>query len=52
MTGLHPFRSFWGLPDASPFCMKVETCLRFRGILQGGARRAAQGAWKLALFNV
>lgn len=32
MIELHQFRPFWGLPNASPFCMKVETYLRFRGI--------------------
>lgn len=32
MVELHQFRPFWGLPNASPFCMKVETYLRYRGI--------------------
>jgi glutathione S-transferase len=29
---LHQFRPFWGLPNASPFCMKAETYLRWAGI--------------------
>ena len=29
---LHQFDSFWGLPNASPFCMKVEGYLRWRKI--------------------
>ena len=29
---LHQFDSFWGLPNASPFCMKAEGYLRWRGI--------------------
>ncbi len=29
---LHQFDSFWGLPNASPFCMKVEGYLRWRRI--------------------
>ncbi len=32
MIELHQFRPFWDLPNASPFCMKAETYLRFRGI--------------------
>lgn len=32
MTQLHQFRPFWGLPNASPFCMKAETYLRYRKI--------------------
>jgi len=32
MTKLHQFRPFWGLPNASPFCMKAETYLRYRNI--------------------
>jgi hypothetical protein len=27
MIELRQFRPFWGLPDASPFCMKAETYL-------------------------
>ncbi len=29
---LHQFGGFWGLPNASPFCMKAEAYLRWRGI--------------------
>ncbi len=29
---LHQFDSFWGLPNASPFCMKAEGYLRWRDI--------------------
>lgn len=29
---LHQFARAWGLPNASPFCMKVETYLRMAGI--------------------
>jgi glutathione S-transferase len=32
MIQLHQFRPFWGLPNASPFCMKAETYLRYRQI--------------------
>ena len=32
MIKLHQFRPFWGLPNASPFCMKAETYLRFRNL--------------------
>ena len=32
MIKLYQFRPFWGLPNASPFCMKAETYLRFREI--------------------
>ncbi|MCK5727371.1 MAG: glutathione S-transferase family protein [Thiotrichaceae bacterium] len=32
MTKLYQFRPFWGLPNASPFCMKAETYLRYRKI--------------------
>ena len=28
MITLHQFPPAWGLPNASPFCMKVETYLR------------------------
>ena len=28
MIVLHQFKSFFGLPNASPFCMKLETFLR------------------------
>ncbi len=32
MIKLYQFRPFWGLPNASPFCMKAETYLRFRSL--------------------
>lgn len=32
MIKLYQFRPFWGLPNASPFCMKAETYLRYREI--------------------
>jgi glutathione S-transferase len=32
MIQLHQFRPFWGVPNASPFCMKAETYLRYRNI--------------------
>ena len=32
MIKLYQFRPFWGLPNASPFCMKAETYLRYRNI--------------------
>ena len=32
MIKLYQFRPFWGLPNASPFCMKAETYLRFREV--------------------
>ena len=47
MIELHQFRPFWGLPNASPFCMKVETYLRFREIpyrtVPSGPRRSPTG---------
>lgn len=47
MIELHQFRPFWGLPNASPFCMKVETYLRFRGIpykvVPSGPRKSPSG---------
>lgn len=47
MIELHQFRPFWGLPNASPFCMKAETYLRFRGIpfraVPSGPRRSPTG---------
>jgi len=30
MIKLYQFRPFWGLPNASPFCLKAETYLRYR----------------------
>ncbi|HMM46793.1 MAG TPA: glutathione S-transferase family protein [Thiobacillaceae bacterium] len=48
MIELHQFRPFWGLPNASPFCMKVETYLRFRGIpytpVPSGPRKSPTGS--------
>jgi glutathione S-transferase len=32
MIRLHQFQRAWGLPNASPFCMKVETHLRMAGV--------------------
>ena len=32
MIELHQFGSHWGLPNPSPFCMKVETYMRMVGI--------------------
>ena len=32
MIELHKFRPFWGLPNASPFCMKMETYLRMAAL--------------------
>ena len=32
MIKLYQFKPFWGLPNASPFCMKAETYLRYREI--------------------
>ena len=32
MIVLHQFKSFFGLPNASPFCMKLETYLRMAGL--------------------
>jgi len=32
MIKLHQFKPFWGMPNASPFCMKAETYLRYAGI--------------------
>jgi len=33
MIKLYQFKPFWGLPNASPFCMKAETYLRYRGVV-------------------
>ncbi|MGC3872500.1 glutathione S-transferase family protein [Halomonas sp. GXIMD04776] len=47
MIELHQFRPFWGLPNASPFCMKAETYLRYRKIpfrsVPSGPRRSPSG---------
>lgn len=47
MVELHQFRPFWGLPNASPFCMKAETYLRFRQIpykvVPSGPRKSPTG---------
>src|SRR5690606_6218387 len=47
MIELHQFRPFWGLPNASPFCMKAETYLRYRGLpfraVPSGPRRSPTG---------
>ncbi len=32
MIKLHKFKSHWGIPDPSPFCVKVETYLRMVGL--------------------
>ncbi len=32
MIKLHQFKAAWGLPNPSPFCMKVETYLRMAGL--------------------
>ena len=32
MVLLHQFPRIWGLPNASPFCLKLETWLRMAGI--------------------
>ncbi len=32
MIRLHKFKAQWGLPDPSPFCVKVETYLRMAGL--------------------
>lgn len=47
MIELHQLRPFWGLPNASPFCMKVETYLRYRDIpfrsVPSGPRQSPSG---------
>jgi glutathione S-transferase len=47
MITLHKFNSAWGLPDISPFCVKVETYLRVMGLDYQGivtdARKAPEG---------
>ena len=32
MIKLYQFKPAWGLPNPSPFCMKVETYLRMAGL--------------------
>src|SRR5258708_2484691 len=47
MITLHQFESNWGLPNFSPFCMKVETYLRMAElpfeIKIGDVRKAPKG---------
>ena len=40
MITLYQFPPVWGLPNASPFCMKVETYLRMTGLPYQFARGA------------
>lgn len=40
MIILYQFPPVWGLPNASPFCMKVETYLRMAGLPHQSARGA------------
>ena len=35
MIKLYQFKPAWGLPNPSPFCMKVETYLRMAGLSYG-----------------
>ncbi len=55
MIELHQFRPFWGLPNASPFCMKVETYLRYRGIpytvVPSGPRKSPTGKIPFVVEN-
>lgn len=55
MIELHQFRPFWGLPNASPFCMKAETYLRFRGIpytvVPSGPRKSPTGRIPFVVEN-
>lgn len=39
MIVLHQFRPLWGLPNSSPFCIKVETYLRMAGLPYEVAKR-------------
>ncbi len=48
MIKLHQFPAFWGLPNASPFCMKMETYLRmaklpFEIVVTPDPRKAPKG---------
>lgn len=48
MIELHQFHPVWGLPNASPFCMKVETYLRmakisYRVVYAADPRRGPKG---------
>lgn len=40
MITLYQFRPAWGLPNASPFCMKIETYLRMVGLPYQVAKNA------------
>ncbi len=46
MVKLHKFKGAWGMPDVSPFCIKVETYLRLVGVafecVVSDARKAPQ----------
>ncbi len=54
MIKLYQFPSYWGLPNVSPFCMKMETYLRMTGIpftaiKVGNPRKSPKG--KLPYIN-
>jgi len=40
MIKLYQFHPAWGLPNPSPFCMKVETYLRMAGLPYEGVNGA------------